>query len=73
MIDQVLDNSARNVGLLLIGNELPGAKQDISLNHIDYVWYKGDVMPVRTYKITDSGGSDHLPVLSVFVIDAVEK
>jgi vancomycin resistance protein VanJ len=66
MIDQVLDNAARKVGLLLIGNELPGAKQDISLNHIDYVWYRGDIEPIRVYKILNSGGSDHLPVLAAF-------
>ena len=66
MIDQYLDNAAREVGLLLIGNELSGAKQDISPNHIDYVWYRGDIEPISVYKILDSGGSDHLPVLATF-------
>ena len=66
MIDQHLDSAARDVGLLWIGNELSGVKQDISLNHIDYVWYRGLLEPIRVYKIKDSGGSDHLPVLAVF-------
>jgi vancomycin resistance protein VanJ len=66
MLDQYLDNAARAVGLLLIGNELSGAQQDISLHHIDYVWYRGDIEPIRVHKLLDSGGSDHLPVLVIF-------
>jgi vancomycin resistance protein VanJ len=66
MVDQYLDNAAREVGLLWTGNESSGAKQDVSLDHIDYVWYRGDIEPIRVYKLLDSGGSDHLPVLVTF-------
>ena len=73
MFDQALDNSSRNTDVLAALDFPAGAKRDLYPWHIDYVWYKGDVRPVGTYKITDSGGSDHLPVLSIFVIDSVEK
>lgn len=73
IFDQVLDNSARNIDRLAALDFSAGAKRDLYPWHIDYVWYKGDVTPVGTYKIADSGGSDHLPVLSIFVIDSVEK
>ena len=61
-----LKNSAREVGWVLGGDVLPGTKQDIYLQHIDYVWYRGAINPVNVFKIADSGGSDHLPVLAVF-------
>ena len=73
IFDQVLDNSSRNIDMLAALDFPAGAKRDLSPWHIDYVWYKGDVTPVGTYKIADSGGSDHLPVLSIFVIDSLEK
>ena len=72
-LDQVLDNSARNIDMLAAMDFPAGAKRDLYPWHIDYVWYKGDVVPLGTYKITDNGGSDHLPVLSIFVIDSMEK
>jgi len=69
IFDQVVDNSAWNVGWLLWGDNLPGSKQDLSLQHIDYVWYKDGITPTGVYKITDDGGSDHLPVLAIFEIN----
>lgn len=69
IFDRVMDNSARNVGWLLWGDNLPETKQDLSLQHIDYVWYKGDMTPTSIYKITDNGGSDHLPVFAIFEIN----
>ena len=61
-----MNNAVRQTGWLLRGNELPDAQPDTYLQHIDYVWYKGDIMPKRVYKIKDDGGSDHLPVLAIF-------
>ncbi|MFN8426132.1 MAG: endonuclease/exonuclease/phosphatase family protein [Anaerolineales bacterium] len=61
-----LKNSAREVGWVVGGDVFPGTKQDIYLQHIDYVWYRGAINPMNVSKITDSGGSDHLPVLAVF-------
>ncbi|HUF00254.1 MAG TPA: endonuclease/exonuclease/phosphatase family protein [Anaerolineales bacterium] len=73
ILDRLLDNSSRNTEMLAALDFPTDAKRDLYPWHIDYVWYKGDLLPVGTYKITDSGGSDHLPVLSIFVIDSVEK
>lgn len=64
-----LNNSAREVGWVLGVDVFPGAKQDTDLQHIDYVWYRGAITPINVFKITDSGGSDHLPVLAVFEIN----
>ena len=66
ILDQVLNNSSRNIEMLAELDFTAGAKRDLYPWHIDYVWYEGDMTPVGTYKITDSGGSDHLPVLAVF-------
>ena len=66
ILDQVLDNSSRNIDVLMALDFPAGAKRDLYPWHFDYVWYEGDVMPLGTYKITDSGGSDHLPVLAIF-------
>jgi len=66
IFDQFMDSTARQIGWLWGGNELLGAKQDVYLQHIDHVWFRGDIMPKRVYKIKDNGGSDHLPVLAIF-------
>jgi endonuclease/exonuclease/phosphatase (EEP) superfamily protein YafD len=66
ILDRSLDNAARQVGWLLGSGNLPGTKQDTDLMHIDYVWYRGPVMPVRVYKPSQDGGSDHFPVLAIF-------
>jgi len=73
IFDKILDNSARNIDMLAALDFPADVKRDLYLWHIDYVWYKGGVTPVGTYKITDNGGSDHLPVMSIFVIDSTEK
>lgn len=70
MLDQVLDNSARNIDVLAALDLPAPVKRDLYPWHIDYVWYKGDILPLGTYKVSDSGGSDHLPVLAVFLLPA---
>lgn len=66
MFERSMRNSARETGLYVGKSELPGVKQDNSLRHIDYVWYRGALTPVSVYKIIESAGSDHLPVLAIF-------
>ncbi len=66
IFDGWLDNSAREVGWVVGGENLPGAKRDTYLQHIDYVWYRGELEPTNVFRVSDSGGSDHLPVLAVF-------
>ena len=69
MLDQRLNNAARQVGWVLQTSELPHVRQDITLQHIDYVWYGGNLEPLGVYTVNDSGGSDHLPVLAVFALE----
>lgn len=69
ILGQVMNNAAREVGWTLPGNEPAQTRQDTNLQHIDYVWYRGAVEPVGAYTNTNSGGSDHLPVLAVFEMD----
>ncbi|MCI0555677.1 MAG: endonuclease/exonuclease/phosphatase family protein [Anaerolineae bacterium] len=64
--DEGLDNSTREVGWVIGGDNLLGTKQDTYLQHIDYIWYRGTIEPISVFKVTDSGGSDHFPVLAIF-------
>jgi endonuclease/exonuclease/phosphatase (EEP) superfamily protein YafD len=66
IFDEWLDNSARDVGWVLGEDTLIGTKRDTYVQHIDYIWYRGTIEPVSVFKIVDSGGSDHLPVLALF-------
>lgn len=66
MLDQWFDSAAYQAGWQFPGIERPGATQDMDLQHIDFVWYRGGLEPVAAYEIRDSGGSDHHPVLALF-------
>jgi len=66
ILEKSMNNSAREVGWLLLGPKLKNTRWDTDLQHIDYVWYRGSLEPMLVYKIKDRGGSDHLPVLVKF-------
>jgi endonuclease/exonuclease/phosphatase (EEP) superfamily protein YafD len=68
ILDQALNSAAYDVGWQLTRDEPTGVEQDKGLQHIDYVWYRGALKPLRVYKIKDSGGSDHLPIFAIFRI-----
>jgi vancomycin resistance protein VanJ len=66
ILSQALANAARKVGWVFGASLLTGVKQDRDLQHIDYIFYKGEqLQPVGVYAVQDSGGSDHLPVLAI--------
>lgn len=65
VLAQSLNNAAREVGWLLKAAPA-GLRQDLSLQHIDYVWFRGPIEPAHMYKVRDDGGSDHKPVLALF-------
>ena len=67
LLNGYLTNAARQVGWVINQRSLPGAASDTNLQHIDYVFYRGALTPDGVYTIQDSGGSDHLPVLTFFV------
>jgi endonuclease/exonuclease/phosphatase (EEP) superfamily protein YafD len=64
IINEELDNAARDAGWSLSQPPFVNLLPDIALQHIDYVWYRGNLQPVGVYTVNDSGGSDHLPVLA---------
>lgn len=66
ILDETMENASRETGLALPFGNLPATRPDVSFDHIDYIWYLGDLNPIRVYKILDDGGSDHLPVLAIF-------
>ena len=66
ILEKSMNNSAREVGWLLLDPKLGNTRWDTDLQHIDYVWYRGSLEPMLVYKIKDRGGSDHLPVLVKF-------
>lgn len=73
LLDRVMDNSARSRNRLAPIDSSGELKRDVFPWHIDFIWYKGDITPSGTYKVSDSGGSDHLPVLSIFAINPEAK
>lgn len=73
ILDEMLDNSARTVEWLAAITSPVGANRDLALDHIDFVWYKGNLTSVGTYKIFADGGSDHIPILATFVINVETK
>lgn len=68
MLDQWFDSAAYQVGWQLPGIQRAGARQDTNMQHIDFIWYRGTLEPLAAYEITDSGGSDHQPILALFEI-----
>lgn len=69
ILTRAMRNAARQVGWLVGAGQLAQTEQDTQLQHIDYVWYRGALEPLRVYTITDSGGSDHLSVLALFRLE----
>ena len=59
-------NTAQTVGWMIGDPPLAGAQQDTDFQHIDYVFYRGQLEPIAIYPIRDMGSSDHLPVLALF-------
>jgi endonuclease/exonuclease/phosphatase (EEP) superfamily protein YafD len=68
ILRQSMHSAAQDMGWLLGKAELVNTRQDIDLQHIDFIWYREPLIPIGVYKILDSGGSDHLPVLANFNI-----
>lgn len=67
ILNQTLTNAARQVGWEIAGQNVPNRKQDRDLQHIDYIFYKGDrLLPLSVSKVQESGGSDHLPLFVIF-------
>jgi endonuclease/exonuclease/phosphatase (EEP) superfamily protein YafD len=66
ILASAMTNAARESGRRIGAKPLANAKQDTDLQHIDYIFYRGDLMPLNVYALQDSGGSDHLPVLALF-------
>jgi endonuclease/exonuclease/phosphatase (EEP) superfamily protein YafD len=66
ILADALNNSARFAGWSLFGKTPENTKYDRNIQHIDYVFYRGELIPFQVVTIKDSGGSDHLPVLALF-------
>jgi endonuclease/exonuclease/phosphatase (EEP) superfamily protein YafD len=68
ILEKSMDNTAREVGWLFHRNKLGDTRPDTSLQHIDYIWFRGLLNPLWIHKIQDNGGSDHQPVLAAFEV-----
>lgn len=66
LLSHRLINAARAVGWRIGATPLPGTTADRELLHIDYLFYTGPLTTHGVYKILESGGSDHLPVVGEF-------
>lgn len=61
-----LTNAARAVGWQLGVTLPPNTFADRELMHIDYLFFRGPLLVNQLYKVGESGGSDHLPVVGEF-------
>lgn len=61
MLAERLANAAHSRPNLTV----PGASPDRNLQHIDYIFYRGNLGANGVYVINDSGGSDHQPILAI--------
>ncbi len=61
-----MNSASQEMGWMLGKTNLVNVRQDTDLQHIDFIWYREPLVPTGVYKILDSGGSDHLPVLANF-------
>ena len=66
ILANTLSNSARVAGWSLFGETPESTKYDRNLQHIDYIFYRGELEPFQVVTIKNSGGSDHSPVLAFF-------
>lgn len=66
ILEQAFMNTARVSGRSADKTSLEDTKPDRNLLHIDYIFFRGPLLPLGTYVAQDSGGSDHLPVLTRF-------
>jgi vancomycin resistance protein VanJ len=66
MLASRLKNTARQVGWVIGGVDGVNGKRDTNLQHIDYIFYRGELNPLSSYTVPDSGGSDHLPVFATY-------
>ncbi len=69
MLADVVKNGAREVGWRPTAAVLEQSEHDHGLGRIDYVLFKGDLQPVGAYKLKNTGGSDHQPVLIHFAFN----
>ena len=69
LLQQTLRNVAREVGWRPSQAKRSGVAQDRGLQHIDYIFYRGSTLqPTDLYKVTHTGGSDHLPRVADFML-----
>ena len=68
ILRQSMHSAAQEMGWVLSRAKELNARQDTDVQHIDFIWYRESLTPIGVYKILDSGGSDHLPVLANFNI-----
>jgi endonuclease/exonuclease/phosphatase (EEP) superfamily protein YafD len=66
LLDESFDAASYQVGWRFPGMELAGARQDVNIQHIDFIWYRGALQPLVAYELNDNAGSDHQPVLALF-------
>jgi endonuclease/exonuclease/phosphatase (EEP) superfamily protein YafD len=69
ILANTLNNAARVAGWSLFGKTPENTKYDRNIQHIDYVFYRGELVPSQVVTVMDSGGSDHLPVLAFFEVN----
>ncbi len=65
----VLLNAAHKTGWQFGPQLVADVRADLDIRHIDYVFYGGAITPVALYVIKDNTGSDHQPLLALFMLE----
>jgi len=66
LLAESLTNAARTVGWVATPPALSGTRRDTDVRHFDYVFYHGSLKTIEADAVQDYGGSDHLPIITLF-------
>ena len=69
ILDSYLTDPVHTLGIPLNQSAPEGTSHEIRPRRIDYLWYRGDVKPIGIYRVKETAGSDHNPILAEFILD----
>jgi vancomycin resistance protein VanJ len=74
VLSQQLGDAARETGWRIGDSLPPGTAQDTRISRLEYLFYtRQSVRPWNVYRVKNTGGSDHQPVLGIFSIDGLHS
>jgi endonuclease/exonuclease/phosphatase (EEP) superfamily protein YafD len=68
ILQSEMRNASHSNGRRLFYSPQPGTQMDLNIDHIDYIFYRGNIRPIGTFTLNNTGGSDHQPLLAQFAL-----